>query len=87
MPGGRMHVRAMIRDGDTVFIGSQSLRTLELDARREVGLIARDPAVVREMQEIFDEDWARTDLGKKEQKEFEKDQKLAVAAAAVAVSE
>ena len=65
----------MIRDGDTVFVGSQSLRALELDARREVGLIARDPKVVKRMQEVFEEDWAKTDLGKKEQKQFEKELK------------
>jgi phosphatidylserine/phosphatidylglycerophosphate/cardiolipin synthase-like enzyme len=79
MPSMRLHVRAIIRDGDTVFVGSQSLRALELDARREVGLIARDPAVVKRIQETFEEDWAKTDLGKKEQKQFEKDQKLATA--------
>lgn len=79
MPSMRLHVRAMIRDGDTVFVGSQSLRALELDARREVGLIARGPAVVKRFQETFEEDWAKTDLGKKEQKQFEKDQKLAAA--------
>ena len=43
----RLHVRAMIRDGDTAFVGSQSLRALELDARREVGLIVKDPKVVK----------------------------------------
>ena len=79
MPDMRLHVRAMIRDGDTVFVGSQSLRALELDARREVGLIARNPGVVKRMQETFEEDWAKTELGKKEQKEFERDQKLATA--------
>ena len=79
MPSMRLHVRAMIRDGDTVFVGSQSLRALELDARREVGLIARGPAVVKRFQETFEEDWAKTDIGKKEQKQFEKDQKLAAA--------
>ena len=63
----------MIRDGDTAFVGSQSLRALELDARREVGLITRDPKVVKRMQEVFEEDWAKTDLGKKESKQFEKD--------------
>ena len=31
LPGMRLHVRAMIRDGDAAFVGSQSLRTLELD--------------------------------------------------------
>jgi len=77
MPAGRLHVRAMIRDGDTVFVGSQSLRGLELDSRREVGLIARDPKIVKRMQEVFEEDWAKTDFGKKEQKHFEKELKQA----------
>jgi len=79
MPGMRLHVRAMIRDGDTAFVGSQSLRALELDGRREVGLIFKDPKVVKRLQEIFEEDWAKTDLGRKEHKEFAKDQKLATA--------
>ncbi len=35
--GKRLHVRGIVRDGDTAFVGSQSLRTLELDGRREVG--------------------------------------------------
>ena len=80
MPNGRrLHVRAMIRDGAAVFVGSQSLRALELDSRREVGLIAHDPKVTKRLQEVFEEDWAKTELGKKEQKQFEKDQKLATA--------
>jgi phosphatidylserine/phosphatidylglycerophosphate/cardiolipin synthase-like enzyme len=74
---GRLHVRAMLRDGDTVFVGSQSLRGLELDGRREVGLIARDPKVVKRMQEVFEADWAKTDLGKKEQKQYQKELKQA----------
>jgi hypothetical protein len=60
-----------------VFIGSQSLRPLELDSRREVGLIARDPKVVKRMQEVFEGDWAKTELGRKEQKQFEKELKQA----------
>jgi cardiolipin synthase A/B len=75
--GLRLHVRAMVRDGDTVFVGSQSLRALELDARREVGLIVKDPSVVKRLQEVFEDDWARTDLGKKEQKQFQKELKQA----------
>ncbi len=68
----RLHVRAMIRDGDTVFVGSQSLRALELDMRREVGLIVHDPKVVKAMTDVFERDWARTDLGQKEIRELEK---------------
>lgn len=74
---GRLHVRAMIRDSDTVFVGSQSLRALELNARREIGLIARDPKIVKRMQEVFEADWAKTELGKKEQKQFHKERKQA----------
>jgi phosphatidylserine/phosphatidylglycerophosphate/cardiolipin synthase-like enzyme len=74
---GRLHVRAMLRDCDTVFVGSQSLRALELDGRREVGLIARDPKVVKRMQEVFESDWAKTELGKKEQKQYQKELKQA----------
>lgn len=83
MPGGRLHVRAMMRDGETAFVGSQSLRALELDARREVGLIARDPSAVKRMVETFESDWAKTELGQKELKEFEKGQKAAAVEPAV----
>lgn len=77
MPGMRLHVRAMVRDCDTAFVGSQSLRPLELDARREVGLITRDPKVVKGMLETFEADWVKTDLGKKELKAHEKELALA----------
>lgn len=84
--GLRLHVRAVVRDGDTVFVGSQSLRALELDARREVGLIIKDAAVVKRLQDVFDSDWSRTGIGKKEQKEFVKEKKLAAAEDVVAVA-
>jgi cardiolipin synthase A/B len=72
MPGDRLHVRAMIRDGDTAFVGSQSLRALELDMRREVGLVVRDAKIVKGMLEVFEKDWAMTDLGRKEIAQLEK---------------
>jgi cardiolipin synthase A/B len=73
MPGERLHVRAMVRDSDTGFVGSQSLRGLELDGRREVGLIFKDPKAVKGLLEVFEKDWARTDLGQKELKHGEKE--------------
>jgi phosphatidylserine/phosphatidylglycerophosphate/cardiolipin synthase-like enzyme len=73
MPGIRLHVRAMVRDGEAAFVGSQSLRALELDARREVGLITRDAKVVKRILEVFEADWVKTDLGKKELKVHEKE--------------
>jgi phosphatidylserine/phosphatidylglycerophosphate/cardiolipin synthase-like enzyme len=64
-PGKRLHVRAMIRDGKRAFMGSQSLRRLELEKRREVGVIITDELVVLQMQEVFEKDWALTPSGKK----------------------
>jgi phosphatidylserine/phosphatidylglycerophosphate/cardiolipin synthase-like enzyme len=57
---GRLHVRAIVRDGRRAFVGSQSLRKLELDERREVGLIVRDAPIVKEIQRVFEQDWALT---------------------------
>jgi phosphatidylserine/phosphatidylglycerophosphate/cardiolipin synthase-like enzyme len=60
MPGLRLHVRAMVRDGSAAFVGSQSLRKVELDERREVGVIVGDTVVAKRMQEIFEADWLQT---------------------------
>jgi cardiolipin synthase len=77
MPGIRLHVRAMVRDGESAFVGSQSLRALELDARREVGMITKDAKVVKTLLDVFEADWVKTDLGKKELKVHEKELALA----------
>jgi phosphatidylserine/phosphatidylglycerophosphate/cardiolipin synthase-like enzyme len=63
-PGKRLHVRAIVRDGRRVFVGSQSLRKLELDDRREVGLIIRDRAIVRSIAKTFKRDWKLTEKKK-----------------------
>ena len=55
----KLHVRCMIRDRKIAFVGSQSLRKLELDQRREVGLITKDLRTVRRMAGIFEKDWAK----------------------------
>ena len=68
MPALRLHVRAMVRDGSAAFVGSQSLRKLELDGRREVGVIVSDTAIAKRMQEVFEADWLKT-LSKSEVKE------------------
>jgi len=53
----RLHTRTLVRDGESAFLGSQSLRAVELDARREVGLIFREPKVVSRLYQIFTDDW------------------------------
>lgn len=53
----RLHARAILRDGKDGFLGSQSLRKVELEGRREVGVIFRNPRIVQQMIEVFEKDW------------------------------
>jgi phosphatidylserine/phosphatidylglycerophosphate/cardiolipin synthase-like enzyme len=74
-PGRRLHIRAIVRDGTRAFVGSQSLRRLELEKRREVGVIVTDQLVVSQMLDVFEKDWAQTPSGKKKRKKDEKAEK------------
>jgi len=71
--GGRLHVRAIVCDGRRAFMGSQSLRKLELEKRREVGVIVDDEKVVAQMAATFERDWAATPWGKKDAKKSERE--------------
>jgi phosphatidylserine/phosphatidylglycerophosphate/cardiolipin synthase-like enzyme len=86
MPGMRLHVRAMLRDGKELFLGSMSLRALELDKRREVGVIVKERTAARQFKELFEDDWSKTETGKKQaqkdKKEEKKEEKREAAAAA-----
>jgi len=81
-PGKRLHVRAIIRDGRRAFVGSQSLRRIELDKRREIGIVVNDMAVVNQLRATFESDWAQTDTGRKEAKRAEKEARKEEVAAA-----
>jgi phosphatidylserine/phosphatidylglycerophosphate/cardiolipin synthase-like enzyme len=82
MQSMRLHVRAIIRDGTRAFVGSQSLRKEELDARREVGLLISNPTVTGQLLGVFEEDWEACatpkELKKKEKIENGKEVKAAV---------
>jgi phosphatidylserine/phosphatidylglycerophosphate/cardiolipin synthase-like enzyme len=70
----RLHARAIVRDHTDAFIGSQSLREIELDGRREVGVIFRDRRIAHRMSETFREDW---DLAGKAQEQKKNNQAAA----------
>lgn len=57
----RLHLRAILRDSEAAFLGSQSLSKLELEARREIGAIFRDRKIVRQMEDIFEKDWKQSE--------------------------
>jgi phosphatidylserine/phosphatidylglycerophosphate/cardiolipin synthase-like enzyme len=80
-PGKRLHIRAIVRDAERAFVGSQSLRRLELERRREIGIITTDESVVREIRDIFLQDWALTESGRKKQKKKKEKEKKEVKAA------
>jgi cardiolipin synthase A/B len=74
----RLHVRAIVRDSSAAFIGSQSLRKLELDGRREIGIILTDAQIAKKIQAVFETDWAhsagkKAEAEKEPEKEKEKD--------------
>ena len=79
MPGMRLHLRAMLRDGSELFLGSMSLRGVELDKRREVGVIVKERGAAKQFREIFEEDWAKTESSKKGEKKEEKKEEAAAA--------
>ena len=84
----RLHTRTIIRDGKSVFLGSQSLREPELDARREVGIIFREPKAVAAILRVFEEDWgARALAPAAEAPETPPVRKLAKKVAKVVVAE
>jgi cardiolipin synthase len=59
LDGSRLHTRTIIRDRRQAFVGSQSLRSPELDSRREVGLVVQDAKSVKQLIDTFESDWTR----------------------------
>ena len=53
----KLHAKCAVVDSSLFYIGSQNLREVSLDARREVGIIVQDDPMARKIERIFDEDW------------------------------
>jgi phosphatidylserine/phosphatidylglycerophosphate/cardiolipin synthase-like enzyme len=73
LPKLRLHIRAILRDEQYLFMGSQSLRPMELDRRREIGVIVREPKVIKQFRTVFEADWALTDIAAKQQRDAKKE--------------
>ena len=77
----RPHLRVIVRDGQQAFLGSQSLRKLQLDNRREIGVIVTDSRIAKRIQAVFEADWALSaPAPKKNGKEKEDEKTTSVAA-------
>jgi len=57
-----LHTRTIVRHRRHVFIGSQSLSEVELDARREVGIISGSQNVVEGVIKTFEDDWLKAEF-------------------------
>ncbi|MEW6207582.1 MAG: phospholipase D-like domain-containing protein [Acidobacteriota bacterium] len=53
----KLHAKCVVVDGAKFFVGSQNLRKMSMDRRREVGIIIEDPVMARRIERVFDEDW------------------------------
>jgi phosphatidylserine/phosphatidylglycerophosphate/cardiolipin synthase-like enzyme len=62
----RLHARVILRDRQQAFMGSQSLRALELDSRREIGVIFRNRTIVNTLARTFEEDWGASEPASEE---------------------
>lgn len=62
LAGLRLHTRTIICDRREAFVGSQSLRKIELDERRELGVIVRGPKTMSRLVDTFDADWSAKEL-------------------------
>jgi phosphatidylserine/phosphatidylglycerophosphate/cardiolipin synthase-like enzyme len=66
IPELRVHVRAIRRDDRELFVGSPGLRTIELERRRELGIVLRDRVSIKRFRAIFEEDWEATGASEEE---------------------
>jgi phosphatidylserine/phosphatidylglycerophosphate/cardiolipin synthase-like enzyme len=80
----RFHTRTILRDRREAFLGSQSLREIELDKRRELGMFVHDRDVIHSLVKVFESDWAGLELagyeGRRQAKEGAKALKKSVKA-------
>ena len=53
----KLHAKCIVIDGRWFFVGSQNLRKVSLNSRREVGIIIEDDVMARRIERVFDEDW------------------------------
>lgn len=53
----KLHAKCIVVDGTWFFVGSQNLRRVSLNRRREVGIIIEDDVMARRIERVFDEDW------------------------------
>ncbi len=57
VPGGILHAKYILADGDTAYVGSQNFDWRSLKHIHELGLLTTDQGIVGGAQAIFEQDW------------------------------
>src|SRR5207248_11169164 len=52
------HAKAMVVDGERVFLGSENVEDAPKLRRRELGIIFADPTIAARLTSVFERDWA-----------------------------
>ena len=52
-----MHAKTTIVDGARAYVGSENLTSNSLDKNREMGILLREPAVVKQLVAVAMRDW------------------------------
>ncbi len=53
-----IHAKSILVDRELAYVGSINFTATSMDQNRELGLITTTPAVIRQLEAAFDEDWA-----------------------------
>ncbi len=54
-----IHAKALVADGQRVYVGSANLSATSLDANREIGLVLSDSGIAEELEAVIGADAAR----------------------------
>ncbi len=53
-----VHAKAWLIDDTVAIIGSTNLTRSSLDANRELSVLTRDPTVIRQLNDVFEQDYS-----------------------------
>jgi phosphatidylserine/phosphatidylglycerophosphate/cardiolipin synthase-like enzyme len=56
----KLHAKCIVVDSSRFFIGSQNLRSVSFEGRREVGIVIEDEPMSLRIERVFEEDWVNS---------------------------
>lgn len=63
-----MHAKVIIIDDEIMYLGSCNMYPSSLDSVRELGILIRNPVIIKQVSETFDEDWSNSEIMEEKRK-------------------